>query len=356
MPRSTAGRAWWSSRSDRYPVPVRARSWSRSTTAASADRTSICCSTVGPVPPVWSPATSSRVPSPPWARGSTGGRSESRSSGGPSPRCGRCRRCLEGKPSQCEAAGLHRRRRRRRLRPVRAGRRRRADPDARGAVSRTAALAEPLAVALHGITRSGVVPGDSDHGHRRRAHRRAVDRRPGRPGIGPVVAVEPGARRAQLARDLGAVEVLDPSDLETFPMWEPERMADRRRPRGAGVLGPEGGHGGGIPPAPPGRAPSHWSGRVSSRRAFDPNRLLLNELHVVGSFVYDHGGFDRALDLLAGRRVPGRPADRGRRRPARRISEALVGLAQGRYAGKVMVDPRRNGGGRPAPGADVGRS
>ena len=32
---------------------------------------------------------------------------------------------------------------------------------------------------------------------------------------------------------------------------------------------------------------------------FDPNRFVLNELHVVGSFIYDQGGFERALDLLA---------------------------------------------------------
>ena len=82
--------------------------------------------------------------------------------GGPGPRCGTCRRCLEGKPSQCEnrnsmtgeqsdgafaeyilcrAGGVLRL------------------PE--GLSPRHAALAEPLSVALHGITRSGVAPGDS---------------------------------------------------------------------------------------------------------------------------------------------------------------------------------------------------
>src|SRR5580704_12985817 len=79
---------------------------------------------------------------------------------GPSPRCGECRRCREGQPSQCE----------RRAAPV--------DTDLGGAFAgyvltdarsllalpdgmspRVAALAEPLAVALHGITRSGMVRG-----------------------------------------------------------------------------------------------------------------------------------------------------------------------------------------------------
>ena len=82
--------------------------------------------------------------------------------GGPSPKCGTCRRCLEGKPSQCEnrnsmtgeqsdgafaeyilcrAAGVLRL------------------PE--GLHPRHAALAEPLSVALHGITRSGAQPGDA---------------------------------------------------------------------------------------------------------------------------------------------------------------------------------------------------
>ncbi len=32
---------------------------------------------------------------------------------------------------------------------------------------------------------------------------------------------------------------------------------------------------------------------------FDINRMILNELTVTGSFVYDLGGFERALELLA---------------------------------------------------------
>ncbi len=88
--------------------------------------------------------------------------------GGSSPKCGSCRRCREGKPSQCEnrsspitdngdgafaefilvrAAGVLRL------------------PDSLSA--RHAALAEPLAVALHGITCSGIAPGDTLHGLRR---------------------------------------------------------------------------------------------------------------------------------------------------------------------------------------------
>ena len=75
--------------------------------------------------------------------------------GGPAARCGRCRRCLEGQPSQCEDRSRSMTEElavdgafahyivvdRRSLLPL---------PD--GLSPRAAALAEPLAVALHGIT------------------------------------------------------------------------------------------------------------------------------------------------------------------------------------------------------------
>jgi len=39
--------------------------------------------------------------------------------------------------------------------------------------------------------------------------------------------------------------------------------------------------------------------------SFDPNRMILNELSVCGSFVYDQGGFERAIELLASGNIPG---------------------------------------------------
>ena len=72
---------------------------------------------------------------------------------------------------------------------------------------------------------------------------------------------------------------------------------------------------------------------------FDSNRMILNELVVCGSFVYDLGGFERALGLLSSGALPNDlfidPDDV----PLRGISEALDALATGRIAGKVMVAP-----------------
>jgi len=261
---------------------------------------------------------------------------------GPSPRCGHCRRCLEGKPSQCEHQGS-------------------IVDDADGAfagyvvvratsllrlpaglTSREAALAEPLAVALHGITRSGVVPGDSvmviGAGPIGALSIAALVAR----GVGPVIAVEPGPRRQQLARDLGAAEVIDPVDLETFPAWEPERMAARAVHVVLECSGHKSAMEAGFHQLKRGGTLA-LVGAGIEQPAFDPNRFVLNELSVVGSFVYDLGGFEQALAMLADDAFPTDLLIEAEDVPLDRLSDALTGLAQGRYAGKVMVVPRLSG-------------
>ncbi len=271
--------------------------------------------------------------------------------GGPSPKCGHCRRCLEGKPSQCENrrgqaghfsdgafAGYI---------LVRATSMVRV-PD--GVSPRHAALTEPLAVALHGITRSGAKPGDrvlvigaGPIGALSIAALRAM-------GISDVVAVEPGERRRKLASDLGARDVWTPDHLERFPPWEPERQAEpsfhvvlecsgKKAAMEAGFY--QLGRGGTLA----------LVGAGIEGPSFDPNRFVLNELSVVGSFIYDANGFERALALLA---RPDFPADlliEADDVTLDQLSDALVGLAEGRLAGKVMVVPRAaaassSGGGR----------
>jgi threonine dehydrogenase-like Zn-dependent dehydrogenase len=267
--------------------------------------------------------------------------------GGPSPRCGRCRRCVEGKPSQCEnrsgIVGGHDGA----FAPyvlVRAESLLRLPP---GLTARQAALAEPLAVALHGITRSGAGPGDTvmvigagPIGALSIAALVAM-------GIGPITAVEPGAKRQELARDLGAVEVLDPSDLEVFPMWEPERISERAAHVVLECSGKKSAMEAGFHQLRRGGT-LVLVGAGLDPPTFDPNRFVLNELHVVGSFVYDQGGFERALDVLAS---DGFPTDRLIEADdvnLDQLSDALAGLATGRFAGKVMVVPRLSEGVTPS--------
>ncbi len=259
--------------------------------------------------------------------------------GGPAPRCGRCRRCLEGQPSQCEVRG----------RVMTDGHdgafARFILVDARALVRipeglgrREAALAEPLAVALHGITRSQLRPGETvmvmGAGPIGALTVAALLAR----GLGPVTVVEPAPPRQALARALGA-EVLHPDDLPTYPMWEPEEMS----PLAVDVVLECSGHKAAM------QAGLHQlrrGGRMvlvgagMQPPSFDPNRMLLNELTVTGSFVYDADGFDRALELLA---APGampidvliQPDDVG----LDRVGEAVRRLAAGVTAGKVMVAP-----------------
>jgi threonine dehydrogenase-like Zn-dependent dehydrogenase len=136
--------------------------------------------------------------------------------------------------------------------------------------------------------------------------------------------------------------VLHPDDLQLFPMWEPERISDlavdvvlecsgkkvaieagfnQLRRGGRLVM-----VGAGIEPP-----------------TFDPNRMLLNELEVCGSFVYDADGFERALDLLASGQLPTDLLIDPDDVPLDRLPEAMEGLATGRIAGKAMVVPRLAG-------------
>jgi L-iditol 2-dehydrogenase len=259
--------------------------------------------------------------------------------GGPSPRCGTCRRCLEGQPSQCEnrqsmttehsdgafaeyivarAAGVLRL------------------PE--GLSARHAALAEPLSVAMHGITRSHVTPEDSvmvfgagPIGALSIAALRAM-------GITDITAVEPNEARRKLASALGARDVVDPADLEVFPSWEPDRQSSRA----AHVVLECSGHRAAIEAA--------FSqvrrggilvmvGAGIDHPTFDINRMILNELTVTGSFVYDLGGFEKALSMLASEGFPNELLIEADTVPLNGIVQALEDLAVGRIAGKVMVVP-----------------
>jgi threonine dehydrogenase-like Zn-dependent dehydrogenase len=272
--------------------------------------------------------------------------------GGPAPRCGQCRRCLEGQPSQCEV-------RRRVMTDGHDGAFARfIRVDARALVRvpeglgrREAALAEPLAVALHGITRSQMGTGDTamvmGAGPIGALTVAALHTR----SLGPVTVVEPAAPRQALARALGA-EVLDPSELPTYPLWEPEEIS----PLAVDVVLECSGHKAAMEA---GLHQLRRGGRMALVGAgihppsFDPNRMLLNELTVTGSFVYDADGFDRALELLA---TPGAiPTDvliEAEDVELDRVGEAVRQLAAGETAGKVMVAPGlAAGAGRETEGA-----
>lgn len=258
--------------------------------------------------------------------------------GGPSPRCGECEFCLAGRPSLCLGRGA-------------AGEGPGADgafaeyirvperallrlPDGLGL--REAALAEPLAVALHGLTRGDVRAGQrlliTGAGPIGALSVAAARMR----GVTDIVVSEPHAGRRALVERLGAVAV-DPSELTPPP--SPNYIVDDpfdvalecsgaaaamelalTQLRRAGTLVFVG------------------AGMKSPR--LDGNRILLNELTITGSFVYDADGFEQALEMLRDPAFPSAELIEAEEVPLDGLLDALRGLVDGRLAAKVMIVPR----------------
>jgi threonine dehydrogenase-like Zn-dependent dehydrogenase len=211
-----------------------------------------------------------------------------------------------------------------------------------GLSARHAALAEPLAVALHGITRSGIAPGDTAMvigagpiGTLSVAALRAM-------GVDHVTVVEPGEGRKALARAIGATEVIDPSELEMFPAWEPEKISARAVHVVLECSGRKEAIEAGFHQLLRGGV-LVLVGSGMEHPSFDPNRMILNELAVCGSFVYDLDGFERALELLSSGALPNELLIDPHDVPLNGVADALEALATGRIAGKVMVVPEVHG-------------
>lgn len=202
---------------------------------------------------------------------------------------------------------------------------------------REAAIAEPVAVALHGITRSGIERGQSalitgagPVGMFTLAVLRAQ-------GIEDVTVSEPSAARRELAKRVGAARVVEPDAL--------------------------------VSPAPPFAVVDHafdvafeCSGKAAAMESalaqlakagtlcllgtgmekprLDAMRVLLSELVVTGAYEYDENGLAAALDLIAAGRLDTdlliEAADVG----LDGLQSAMEGLAAGKIAGKVLVAPK----------------
>lgn len=260
-------------------------------------------------------------------------------SAGP-PGCGACAACAAHRPNLCETRGgigdgpggpngafaEYVRVASRQLLRV---------PD--GVSLRDAALAEPLAVALHGITVSGAKPGDrvlvtgaGPIGMLTVAALAAL-------GIEDVTVSEPGELRRRRALEVGAREGRLPDEFETPVMPfsivdEPfdvalecsgnpramESALGQLRRMGTLVL----------------------VGTGMRRPKLDHNRVLLNELVITGAFCYDENGIADALALLGAGRLPAGRLIEPEDVPLEGMLEAAERSAAGEIAGKVMVVPR----------------
>jgi len=126
--------------------------------------------------------------------------------------------------------------------------------------------------------------------------------------------------------------------LELFPPWEPERLAERAvdvvlecsgRKEAIEAGFNQLGRGGILV----------MVGAGIEHPTFDPNRMILNELVVCGSYIYDLHGFERALELLNSPNFPTDDFIDPDDISLHGVGEALTALATGRIAGKVMVTP-----------------
>jgi L-iditol 2-dehydrogenase len=262
--------------------------------------------------------------------------------GGPAQRCGECDYCRAGRPQLCTG---------------------RSDPgvgEFQGAFAdfvrvhedevvrvppgmsmRAAALAEPLAVALHGLTRGGVeagqrvlVTGCGPIGALSIAAARAR-------GVTDIVASEPHPTRRALAERLGATGV-DPGDLGAPRM--PFDLVDDP----FDVALECSGHGvameGALAQLKRGGTLVLVGAGMTWPR-FDNNRILLNELVITGAFVYDPDGFPRALELLASPDFPTDVLIESDDVPLEGLRDAVEQLVTGDLPAKVLIAPNKGNGG-----------
>jgi threonine dehydrogenase-like Zn-dependent dehydrogenase len=256
--------------------------------------------------------------------------------GRPGRACGACEACRAGRPSLCEQ----------RPSPLEAEAGAFAEyvrvcadrlvRIPRGLSPREAALAEPLAVALHGIGRAQLaadprvlVTGAGPIGALVVAALRAR-------GVERVVVSEPASSRRALALRVGAAQALEPGALATPPLpfeevAEPfDAVFECSGRRAATELGLAQLRRGGC---------LVLLGTGMERPRLDANRVLINELVVTGAYNYDAGGFEEALTLLAERRLPVRDLVHPEDASLETMGGVMTRLAEGTIAGKVMVRP-----------------
>lgn len=253
--------------------------------------------------------------------------------------CGTCEFCAGGRPSLCREyltalltgawTGAFAE-----YVPVKARQVHRIPP---GLGARAAALTEPLAVALHAITRSRVVPGQAalvtGAGPLGLLHVAALKAR----GAARVIVSEPSPARREAARGAGADRVVTPEELDggASPLTEADDAVDvafecsgspaafsaalaQLRPGGTLVI----------------------VGTGTLRPEIDHHRVILKELTVTGAFNYDATGFEDALALLASGALPLDALVLPASVPLGGITSAMTDLAAGRTAAKVLVAPR----------------
>ena len=258
--------------------------------------------------------------------------------GGPGFGCGRCRSCTDGLSHLCterDAPGVaHYQGAFAAYKQLRAEQLFRI---ADGLDLRSAALAEPVAVALRGVRRSQARPGDrvlvtggGPIGLLTVAVLRAE-------GIDDITVSEPGALRRRRALEVGATTVIEPDELSV--PTSPGQLVDHPYQAAIECSGrPE------AMTAALGQLDRRGvlvlSGTGIVRAPLDHLRVILNELVLTGSLEYSRQDFQDGLDLLAAGRLPVAALVEPDDVPLSAVADTMLRLASGELAGKVMVVPR----------------
>ena len=258
--------------------------------------------------------------------------------GGPDTGCGECRPCLSGRQQLCVKRGK-----------IGSGgyqgafatyKKCSADalfriPD--GLELRTAALTEPTAVALHGVRRSGIqsgqralVTGAGPIGLLTVAVLRAL-------GIDDITVSEPAPKRRERALAVGAPIAISPEDLPAPDPYPSELIDD---PFDAAIECSGRADAAEAALAALGRAGVLvFSGTGMKWPRFNGNRIILNELTIVGSLEYSRDDYDESLGLLASGRLPTDELIEPEDVPLSSVQHAMEQLVAGELPGKVLVVP-----------------
>jgi 2-desacetyl-2-hydroxyethyl bacteriochlorophyllide A dehydrogenase len=201
---------------------------------------------------------------------------------------------------------------------------------------RDAAIAEPLAVSLHGITQSGIQPGQralitgaGPVGMFTLAALRAQ-------GVEDVTVSEPSDVRRALAEKVGATRTIAPAELVAPPL--PFTLVDDPYD----VAFECSGKATAVESALAALAKTGTlclMGTGAERPQFDAMRVLLNELVVTGAYAYDENGFARALEMIASGSLPTDLLIAENDIGLDDLLEAMRLLVAGEIAGKVLVAP-----------------
>lgn len=197
--------------------------------------------------------------------------------------------------------------------------------------SRHAAVTEPLSVALHGIRRSGLKPGDTIAVFGAGAIGLGVVGAAVAAGARDVIVSEPRSSRREAAVEMGADAVVDPTEAD------PITFARERTGGGADVTVEAVGIGETLTQSIRSAA---YGGTVAVLGVFvdeatiHPNDVMQTERNVIGSFAFrgghqrDRGEFPATLQLLADGRIDPEP-----------MLSDIVSLSEVETAFERLLDP-----------------